>query len=142
MRNRSTVGIALVAALLVGLAAHADDTSPSPFRMVRSAGCITCHDVESESRGPNDMLPKAPPFEDVACRYRADSDAANRLASIIRDGSGPLRRDRHWAGRATFETMYPNDLMVTDAEARRIVDWILTLCSKPSSADVGHGKRL
>lgn len=33
--------------------------------------------------------------------------------------------------------MYPNDLMVSDAEARHIVDWIMTLCRKPVAADDG-----
>jgi hypothetical protein len=36
--------------------------------------------------------------------------------------------------------MYPNDLRVTEAETRQIVDWMLTLCPKSASADGRHAK--
>ena len=129
-----TTAVALTTAVI----AYAADSSRAAFRTARDAGCVICHDVESLEGGG---LPKAPTFEDVACRYRSDPDAAGRLAAIVRDGSGPLRRDRHWTGRVMFETMYPNDLFLTEAEARQIVDWIMTLCPKSASADDRHNKR-
>ena len=119
-----TIAVALMAA-----AAYAQDSPRTAFRVARDAGCMICHDVESPEQGAKDFLPKAPAFQDVACRYRPDPNAASRLSSIVREGSGPLRRDRHWTGQISFETMYPNDLFVSEAEARQIVDWIMTLCS-------------
>jgi len=138
MRN-ATLFVAIT--LFATGAARAQDSPHTAFRTARDAGCIICHDVESPERGAMSYLPKAPVFQDIACRYRSDPDASGRLASIVRDGSGPLRRDRHWTGRVAFETMYPNDLMVTEAQARQIVDWIMTLCPKSGSADDRHNKR-
>lgn len=125
--------------LFATAAARAQDLPRTAFRTTRDAGCIICHDVESPERGANNYLPKAPSFQDVACRYRSDPDAS-RLTSIVREGSGPLRRDRHWKGQVAFETMYPNDLSVTEAEARQIVDWMLTLCPKSASGGDRHAK--
>jgi cytochrome c len=99
----------------------------SGYQLARANGCVICHEIESSE--PGSLLPAAPAFQDLARRYRSEPDAASRLTSIVREGTGPLRRDRHWAGKVTFDRMYPNDLMVTEAEARRIVDWILTLDS-------------
>jgi cytochrome c len=122
------VSAIVAAALVASVAVHAQDPPRTAFHAVRDEGCMICHDVEPPERGAKDYLPKAPAFQDIACRYRSDPDAPGRLASIVRDGSGPLRRDRHWTGRVAFDTMYPNDLTMTEAEARQIVDWILTLC--------------
>lgn len=132
-----TIAVALGTAAI----AYAQESPRTAFRVARDGGCMICHDVESPERGGKELVPKAPVFQDVACRYRSDPDAAGRLASIVRDGSGPLRRDRHWTGRVAFDTMYPNDLMVTEVQARQIVDWIMTLCPKSASADDRHSKR-
>jgi hypothetical protein len=37
--------------------------------------------------------------------------------------------------------MYPNDLMVTEDEARQIVDWMMTLCPKSGHGDEPRAKR-
>jgi cytochrome c551/c552 len=132
MSNRVRAATALLAVAIVWAGAHAEDHRvPPAYRLARDAGCVICHEVESPPHGPNDVLPAAPAFEDVACRYRSDPDAAGRLSSIVIGGSGPRERDRHWAGRVMFQTMYSNELIVSDAQAREIVDWILTLCRAP-----------
>ena len=142
MPNRTRIATLLVVAgVITGVAARAADSPRTAFRVARDAGCIICHDVEPPERGGKDYLPNAPAFQDIACRYRSDPDAASRLSSIVREGSGPLRRDRHWTGKAAFDTMYPNDVMVTEAQAREIVDWMLTLCPKSASAEDRHAKR-
>ncbi len=142
MSNRMRTAIPLLAVtLLATVAARADDSPRTAFRTARDGGCIICHDVESPEGGAKNYLPKAPAFQDIACRYRSDPDAASRLTSIVREGSGPLRRDRHWTGQVAFETMYPNDLGMTEAQTRQIVDWMLTLCPKSTSADDRHAKR-
>jgi cytochrome c len=105
--------------------ARADDSSRNGYQLARDNGCFICHEVETREAGS--LLPPAPVFEDIARRYRSEPDAATKLTALVRDGTGPLRRDRHWAGKVTFDRMYPNDLEVTESEARRIVDWILTL---------------
>jgi cytochrome c len=134
---RLTVAVAIVAAA----SAYAQDRPRTAYRVARDGGCMTCHDVESPERGVQAVIPTAPAFQDIACRYRSDPDAASRLSSIVREGSGPLRRDRHWTGQVAFTTMYPNDLVVTEAEARQIVDWIMTLCPKSGHGDERRAKR-
>ena len=118
---------ALCVASLVAAApvAYADNPGKKPYHLARDSGCLVCHDVESPPHGAQTMLPLAPSFEQIAYRYRANPDAVDKLSSIVRDGSGPLRRDRHWDGKARFDRMYPND--TSEAETRAIVEWILTL---------------
>jgi cytochrome c len=131
---RAIVGVLFGAAVLTATCrAEADDGSKKPHRLARDAGCYTCHDVESDPAGSQSLLPVAPSFEDIARRYRADPQAADKLTSIVLEGTGPLRRDRHWNGKATFEKMYPNDLEVSAEEARKIVEWILTLSPAQSA---------
>lgn len=133
-RGRSAV-VHLAIGLLVSYQAYGQDSSLSGYRFAKDRGCMLCHEVESSPPEVNAVLPTAPTFQDIARRYRADPSAASRLATIVRQGTGPLRRDRHWAGKAQFERMYNNDIEVTDAEARQIVDWILTLASPPARSD-------
>ena len=139
MSNRTRTATLLVAiGLFATVAARAEDPPRTAFRVARDAGCMICHDVEAPEGDAKNYLPKAPAFEDIACRYRSDPNAASRLSLTVREGSGPLRRDRHWTGQVAFDTMYPNDVMITEAETRQIVDWVLTLCSKSSRA---HDRR-
>ena len=133
-----TVTLLVAVAVFATAAACAQDSPRTAFRVARDAGCTICHDVESPERGAKDYFPKAPSFQAVACRYRSNPNAASQLSSVVREGSGPLRRDRHWTGQVAFETMYPNDLVLSEAETRQIVDWVLTLCSKSSRA---HDRR-
>jgi len=133
--------VTIAAALMAGATSYAQDSSRTAFRVARDAGCMICHDVESPEGGAKDFIPKAPAFQAIACRYRSDPNAASRLTSIVLDGSGPLRRDRHWTGQVAFQTMYPNDLMLSEADARQIVDWIMTLCSKAASSGDRKEKR-
>jgi cytochrome c551/c552 len=124
-------GVLLMTAF-AAVAAHAETDAAPAYTKARDAGCVICHEVESTPHGASELLPAAPAFEDVACRYRSDPNAPAKLSSTIIHGSGPRERDRHWAGRATFDKMFPNELIVSEAEAREIVDWILTLCPRPA----------
>jgi cytochrome c551/c552 len=130
MSNRLSVAAFLATTLVVYAGVQAQDRVPGAYRLARDDGCTLCHEVEA--RKPNKLLPTAPAFEDIACRYRADPHAAVRLTWTVIDGTGPRQQDRHWAGRATFDRMYSNENIVSDAEAREIVDWILTLCPRPA----------
>ena len=98
--------------------------------LARDRSCLVCHDIDGTPPNVQAILPLAPPFRDIARRYHGDPRAAQRLATLVRQGTSPDRR--HWEGKVSGNEMYPNDLEVTDAEARAIVDWILTLDTAPS----------
>ena len=117
----------VASALIAACSAYADEASEKPYNVARDAGCMVCHEVESPPPDAESVLPLAPSFEQIARRYRSDPQAVDKLSSAVRDGTGPLRRDRHWEGKARFDTMYPNDGELSEGELHAIVDWILTL---------------
>lgn len=90
-------------ALLPGAAAHADE------KLARARNCYACHQVESKLVGPA--------WRDVATRYARDAQAEARLAQKIREGG---------AGAWGVVAMAPNPA-VTDAEARALARWVLSL---------------
>lgn len=123
MRYAASCLLALGAlALCAGATA---EEAKDPERLARDRGCLVCHDVAGTPPNAQAILPLAPAFRDVARRYRADPQAAARLAALVRQGTSPAKR--HWEGKAYGDRMFPNDLEVTDEEARAIVDWILSL---------------
>jgi cytochrome c551/c552 len=126
----------LCAALTATNFAQADGKPKKPYQRARDIGCMVCHDVESPPPGSDSLLPLAPSFQDIARRYRADPEAPKTLTDVVLDGTGPLRSDRHWEGKATFARMYANEGELTEDEVRTIVDWILTLA--PANAREGR----
>ena len=70
--------------------------------------CLTCHQLQAKSVGPA--------FKDVAAKYAGQKDAADKLAQkVIKGGSGV------W-GQIP---MPPN--AVSEAEAKQLVSWVLTV---------------
>jgi len=139
-RAMPLVALCFAAVLTATGRVEADDGSKKPYRLAREAGCNLCHDVEAAPPGSDSLLSTAPSFEEIARRYRADPQAGDKLTSIVLAGTGPLRRDRHWAN-TRFDRMYPNDLEVSEQDARTIVEWILTLAPAHPADDDRRLKR-
>ena len=97
------MGIAAASALLmVGTAqANAD--------LAKSSGCMNCHTVDKKLVGPA--------LKDIAAKYKGDAGAVDKLAVKVQKGSqcvwGPV-------------PMPPN-AKVSDADAKKLVEWILSL---------------
>lgn len=71
--------------------------------------CMACHAVEKKVLGPS--------FKDVAAKYAGQADAVDKLsAKVVKGGSGV------WGN-----IPMPANPQVTDAEAKQLVGWILTL---------------
>jgi cytochrome c len=91
-----------VAALAAAHTASADEA------LFKSKPCIACHSVDNKLVGPS--------LKEVAAKYADDEGAAELLAGHIKNGSsgvwGPI-------------PMPPN--AVTDEEASKLAEWILTL---------------
>jgi cytochrome c len=101
--KRSLFAIALCAtAALSGAPAWADQALAS------SKNCMSCHAVDKKLLGPA--------YKDVADKYRGDKTAADKLAAkVINGGSG-----------AWGVLVMPANKQVSEAEAKKLVAWILS----------------
>ena len=77
--------------------------------LATSKNCLACHAVDRKMVGPA--------FKDIAAKYKGDKTAADRLAIKIVKGGGGV-----WG-----PVPMPANPQVTEAEARRLAAWVLTL---------------
>lgn len=90
------------------------------FSLVDAAACLRCHGMERRYVGPS--------FQQIATRYRERADAVDYLARKIRNGGVG-----EW-GR----TLMPRQPQVTEAQAREIAQWLVSLpVSAPLAVDPG-----
>lgn len=92
-----------VAALVSAAPAFADQA------LATSKNCMACHAVDKKLVGPA--------FKDVAAKYKSDKTAGDKLAQkVIKGGSGA------WGA-----VPMPANPQVSEAEAKRLVAWVLSL---------------
>lgn len=118
---------ALAAALLLSASgAHAADASvdDAAKALAKNAGCYTCHTVQHQDLKPG-QLPIGPAWEDVAAQYKGKPGAADFLTRIVLEGSNPY--SSHWKNKAAGIAMPPNSVVITEAQARQLVYWVLSL---------------
>ncbi len=113
------------ALLLTAGAAHAEPAvNDAAKALAVNSGCFTCHSVQHKE-APGGKLPIGPAWEDVARQYADKPGAADFLTRIVLEGSNPYAS--HWKNKAAGIAMPPNSVVVTEAQARQIVYWILSL---------------
>jgi cytochrome c len=97
------MGIAAASALLmVGTAqANAD--------LAKSSGCMNCHTADKKLVGPA--------LKDIAAKYKGDAGAVDKLAVKVQKGSQGV-----WG-----PVPMPPNAKVNDADAKKLVEWILSL---------------
>ncbi len=103
-------------ALLFGLMAPVAGATAAEERMralTHERGCTACHGMLRKQVGPG--------FAQIADRYRNDPAAPSQLAAKIRNGSVGT-----W-GRVIM----PRQPHVSEADARLLARWILSLPSPP-----------
>ena len=96
---------------LLALAVAAAATSPAFAQMdlAQSKNCLTCHAVDKKLVGPA--------YKDVAAKYAGDKTAVDKLTQkVMKGGSGV------WG-----PVPMPANPQVSEAEAKKLVGWILTL---------------
>lgn len=96
---------------LLALAVAAAATTPAfaQLDLAQSKNCLTCHAVDKKLVGPA--------YKDVAAKYAGDKGAVDRLTQkVMKGGSGV------WG-----PVPMPANPQVSEAEARKLVTWILTL---------------
>jgi cytochrome c len=117
----------MLVALLIGQSAPAAQPSLGEMDELASAkGCYLCHRVEPVTPKPNDLLPYAPSWKDIALMYRGQKNAEDRLTEVVLGGSGNSGKDRHWKGKASEVGMFPNVQEIDEVQARQLVHWILS----------------
>lgn len=117
----------LSVAVLCGQPAFAAKPTPNEMDELAAAkGCYLCHRAKPATRHPDDVLPYAPSWQDIAQRYRRQNDAQNRLTQIVLEGSGNNGKDRHWKGKVSEVGMLPNMQEIDESQAKSLAQWILS----------------
>jgi cytochrome c len=92
---------ALVTGFSVSTPALAD------MALATSKNCMACHAVERKLVGPS--------YKDIAAKYAGQADAVDKLANKVIKGGGGV-----WG-----VVPMPANAQVNDAEAKKLVAWIL-----------------
>jgi cytochrome c len=127
MKLLITCILSLIATALACEARAADDAAMR--KLATSSGCLTCHQIEPGGKGPDGMAPIGPPWRDVAARYKGVAGAGETLTRTVMTGSSPYAS--HWKGKVSGLAMPPNEVAITESNARALVGWILSLDPKP-----------
>jgi len=107
--TQRTSSIPTLAAALVALSAFGAAPAFAQADFAQKKNCMACHAVDKKVLGPA--------YKDVAAKYAGQKDAVDKLAAkVVKGGSGV------WGN-----IPMPANPQVTDAEAKQLVQWILTL---------------
>lgn len=97
-------------------------------QLATKSGCFICHAIELDAKGPEGLKPVGPPWKAVAARYKGDKNAKKNLTAAIMGGTSVY--NRHWKDEASGVAMPPNGVAISEADAKKLVDWILALPTK------------
>ena len=95
--------IVLAMAVSVAAPAMADEA------LAKSKNCMSCHAIDKKLGGPA--------YKEVAKKYAGQKDAAATLVTHVMKGSKGV-----WG-----PVPMPANPQVNDAEAKKLVDWVLSL---------------
>ena len=95
--------------IVTALAMIASSASMANLELAKSKNCVACHSVDNKLIGPA--------YKEVAKKYAGQKDAESKLVQkVLKGGSGV------WGAIP----MPPNP-QVTEAEAKILVKWIMTI---------------
>lgn len=102
----------VVLALVLGgvLTGTAVASSEGEVVFNRTPICHACHAIDTKKIGPS--------YREVAARYAGQEGAVQQLVNSIRNGS---------RGSWGPAPMTPNAALISEADATKLVEWILTL---------------
>ena len=93
----------------LALSALASNAALANADLAKAKNCMACHSVSSKVVGPA--------FKDVAAKYAGQKDAEDKLTrKVLKGGSGV------WGA-----VPMPANAQVSEAEARTLVKWVLSL---------------
>jgi cytochrome c len=100
---KSSLSLLFAASALVAAPAFANP------ELAQKKNCMACHAVDKKVLGPA--------YKDVAAKYAGQKDAVEKLSQkVIKGGAGV------WG-----PVPMPANAQVSEAEAKQLVQWILTL---------------
>jgi cytochrome c len=99
----------LVAALTASWAVLAAVPAHAQADLAQKKNCMACHAVDKKVLGPA--------YKDVAAKYAGQKDAVDKLAQKVMKGGAGV-----WGA-----VPMPANPQVTEAEAKQLVSWILTV---------------
>jgi cytochrome c len=120
--------LTLGAAVIAGPALSATANDDAMLKLATTSGCMTCHHIEPGAKGPDGLAPIGPAWKDVSAKYKGQAGAQKQLTATVMAGSNPY--ESHWKGKVSGLAMPPNKVAITEADAGKLVSWILTLDSK------------
>jgi cytochrome c len=105
--KQAFIALAAAAGILGMGTAHAADANAEA--LMKKHACIACHAVDKKMVGPA--------YKDVAAKYRGQKDIAPKLVEKVKKGGVGV-----WG-----QVPMPPNPNVPDADAKLLVDWILSL---------------
>jgi cytochrome c len=115
----------LLAALGTATPALADGKDDAMLKLATNAGCLTCHHIDPGGKGPDGLAPIGPAWREVSLKYKGQNDAVAKLTHTVMTGSNPY--ESHWKGKVSGLAMPPNAVAIKEADAKKLVGWILAL---------------
>lgn len=82
--------------------------------LARKSGCFECHGLDRRVVGPS--------FHDIAAKYKGDARSAAALIKAVKNGG-----KGNWSEVSHEVPMPPYSKILSDAEIKRLVDWLLGL---------------
>lgn len=128
MKNRAYWLAAMMSCAAAGAFAAGAAHDEAMVKLATNSGCMTCHQIEPGGKGPEGLPPIGPAWKDVAVKYKGQSGAAKQLTATVMAGSNPY--ESHWKGKASGLAMPPNKVAISEADAGKLVKWILSLNDK------------
>jgi cytochrome c len=117
----------VLAALMVATPVWANpaENDQAMLKLATDGGCMACHSLLPAPKRADGLPPIAPAWRDIAIKYRDDPVAYEKLTRAVIVGTDP--QARHWVGQVGPAAMPPNADVLSQADARRLVNWILVL---------------
>ena len=88
--------------------------APDTASLAKKDGCTECHSIDKKLIGPA--------FRDIAAKYKDDGRARSALVEKVRKGG-----KGNWTEVTGGVPMPPHSPRLSDADIRRLVDWVLSL---------------
>jgi cytochrome c len=122
MNSKSILGIFLLGSIATAHAAALSDADAK--QLAQKSGCVACHRTDLSAPPPGAGTPIGPDWAEVAKKYAGNPHAKHLLVPIVMNGSSPY--ESHWKGKVTGYAMPPNHVAISEGDADKLVDWILT----------------